>query len=66
MDPYSSERWILESHETLVSKAELRARLVPDVDREPGALSSWIAWRLRELADRIDGEGRQERLHSSA
>jgi iron complex transport system substrate-binding protein len=33
---------------------------------EPGALSSWIAGRLRGLADRLDGQGPQERLHSSA
>ena len=66
MDPYSLERWILESHKAVVSEAERRSRLLPDSDREPGALSSWIAWRLRELADRLDGEGRQERLRSSA
>jgi hypothetical protein len=66
MDPYTSERWILETHEAVMSKAELRARLAPETAGEPGAVSSWIAGRLRRLADRLDGESRQERLHSSA
>jgi hypothetical protein len=66
MDPYTFEHWILESHEAVVNEAERRARLVPEATGEPGALSSWIAWRLRGLADRLDGQGLQERLHSSA
>ena len=54
MNPYTSERWLLERHEAVVREAELRARLLPDVDRSPG-LNTWMAGRLRELADRLDG-----------
>jgi hypothetical protein len=66
MNPYTSERWILETHEAVVRKAERRARLAPEAAGDPGAVNRWLAWRLRGLADRLDGESRQERLHSSA
>lgn len=56
MDPYTSERWILERHESVVREAERRARLVPEAGGS-GALSSWVAGRLRELADRLEGQG---------
>lgn len=54
MDPYTSERFLLERHEAVVREAELRARLVPDIDQSPG-LNIWVAGRLRGLADRLDG-----------
>jgi hypothetical protein len=66
MDQYSWERWILERHEAVVNEAERRAQLMPEVAAEPGALSTSIAWLLRDLADRLDGQGRQERLRSNA
>ena len=66
MDLYTSERWILESHQGVISEAERRSRLAPEPAGKPGALTSWIAWRLRKLADRLDGEGHRERLRSSA
>ncbi|MHB8688503.1 MAG: hypothetical protein ACYDB4_15095 [Candidatus Dormibacteraceae bacterium] len=59
MDPYSSERWLLESHAAVVRKAEQRARLRPAADRSIG-VNAWLAGRLRDLADRMDGEGRLE------
>ncbi|HKB33330.1 MAG TPA: hypothetical protein VKF16_05635 [Candidatus Dormibacteraeota bacterium] len=65
MDPYSSERWLLERHEAILREAELRARLLPSVDQVPG-LNAWVAERLRGLADRLDGRGVQERLRPSA
>ena len=54
MDMYSSERLLLERHEAVVREAELRARLLPDLDQSPG-LNMWVAGRLRGLADRLDG-----------
>jgi hypothetical protein len=61
MDPYSSERWILENHDAVVRAAERKARLRPVAARST-ALSSWVAGRLRELADRLDdGQARLER-----
>jgi hypothetical protein len=60
MDPYTSERWILERHLSVVHEAERRARLVPEAAGS-GAFNGWIAGRLRELADRLDGRGRMER-----
>ncbi|MHB8587386.1 MAG: hypothetical protein ACYDA0_00880 [Candidatus Dormibacteraceae bacterium] len=60
LGPYTSERWILESHEAVVRAAERRARLKPEADR-PTALNGWVAGRLRQLADRLDGWVRLER-----
>jgi hypothetical protein len=54
MDPYTSERLLLERHEAIVREAELRARLLPDRDPSLG-LNTWMAGRLRGLADRLDG-----------
>jgi hypothetical protein len=54
MDLYPSERLLLERHEAVVREAELRARLLPDLDQSPG-LNTWMAERLRGLADRLDG-----------
>ena len=54
MDPYTSERLLLERHEAVVRESELRARLLPQIDLSTG-LNTWIAWRLRGLADRLDG-----------
>jgi hypothetical protein len=66
MDPYTSERWILESHEAVMKAAERRYRLAPPAG-ERDRVSSWIARRLRGLADRLDdGQGIQERLRPSA
>jgi len=59
MDPYTSERLLLERHEAVVRVAELRARLLPDIDESPG-FNTWMAGRLRGLADRLDGRGRLE------
>jgi hypothetical protein len=67
MDPYTSERWILETHQAVMREAERRARLAPEPAGEPGVVSSWIAWRLRELADRLDDRrGHSEKLRPSA
>ena len=66
MDPYTWERWILESHQAVTVEAERRSRLAPEAACETGAVSSWIAWHLRELADRLDGEGFHDRRRSSA
>ena len=46
MNPYTSERLLLERHEAIVREAELRARLLPGNDRSPG-INSWVAGRLR-------------------
>jgi hypothetical protein len=54
MDPYTSERLLLERHEAVIREAELRARLLRDIDQSPG-LNTWVAGRLRGLADRLDG-----------
>ena len=54
MDPYTYERWLLERHEAVVRAAELRARLLPDGNQSAG-LNTWVAGRLRGLADRLDG-----------
>jgi hypothetical protein len=60
MNPYASERWILESHEAVVREAELRSRLLPESERSVG-FNTWIAGRLRGLADRLDGRGSFEK-----
>ena len=60
MNPYSLERWILESHEGVVLEAERRARLLPEAEQSAG-LRSWLAGHLRDIADRLDGHGRLER-----
>lgn len=65
MDPYTSERWLLEKHEAVVRTAELRSRLLPGSDRATG-FNTWVAGRLRGLADRLEGRSVQERLRPSA
>lgn len=60
MDPYTSERLLLERHEAVVRESELRARLLPQIDQSAG-LNTWIARRLRGLADRLDGRHTFER-----
>ncbi|HXJ49602.1 MAG TPA: hypothetical protein VNF91_10580 [Candidatus Acidoferrum sp.] len=60
MDPYTSERLLLERHEHVVRTAELRSRLLPAGDRATG-LNTWVAGRLRGLADRLDGHGSFEK-----
>lgn len=60
MDPYTWERWILENHEAVIREAELRSRLLPQSERSAG-FNTWIAWRLRALADRLDGRGSFEK-----
>ena len=54
MDPFTSERFVLERHEAIIREAELRSRLLPENDRRIG-LNTWVAGRLRGLADRLDG-----------
>lgn len=54
MNPYTSERLLLERHKALIREAELRARLLPENDGRVG-LNTWVAGRLRGLADRLDG-----------
>jgi hypothetical protein len=54
MDRYTSERLLLERHEAIIREAELRSRLVPEHDSNAG-LNTWVAGRLRGLADRLDG-----------
>jgi hypothetical protein len=53
MDPYTSERLMLEAHRTMIRIAEERSRLLPEATRAP--LRWWMAGRLRTLADRLDG-----------
>lgn len=65
MDPYTSERWLLEKHEAVVRSAELRSRLLRGGDQATG-FKTWMAGRLRGLADRLEGHGVQERLRTSA
>jgi len=60
MDPYTSERWMLERHEHVVRTAELRSRLLTAGDRASG-LNIWVASRLRGLADRLEGHGSFEK-----
>jgi len=60
MNPYTSERLLLERHNAIVREAEVRARLLPGSDRSPG-IKSWVAVRLRGLADRLDGRAAFER-----
>ena len=60
MNPYSMERWIRERHEGIVREAERRTRLVPEAEQS-AVLRSWLAGRLRDIADRLDGHGRLER-----
>jgi RecB family exonuclease len=60
MNPYTSERWILESHQAVVREAERRARLLPESERSAG-FNTWIAGRLRGLADRLDGRASFEK-----
>jgi hypothetical protein len=61
MDLYPSERLLLERHEAVVREAELRARLLPDLDQSP-SLKTWMAGRLRGLADRLDGRPSFEKV----
>jgi hypothetical protein len=60
MDPYLSEHLMQERHAAFLREAELLARLVPARSERVG-LNSWFAWRLRGLADRLDGQGRFEK-----
>jgi hypothetical protein len=60
MDPYTSERLLLERHGAVLREAEMRARLLPEVDESAG-LNTWIAGRLRGLADRLDGRASFEK-----
>ena len=61
MDHYTPERLILEAHRTMARVAEERSRLVPESERMPfrgpirSPIRSWMAGRLRMLADRLDG-----------
>jgi len=45
---------MLEKHEHVVRTAELRSRLLLAGDRA-GGLNTWVAGRLRGLADRLEG-----------
>ena len=60
MDPYLSELLMQDRHAALLREAELQARLAP-ARRERAGLNAWFAWRLRGLADRLDGQGRFEK-----
>jgi hypothetical protein len=59
MDLYTAERLLLERQEAVAREAELVSRLLPEGDRSAG-FNTWIAGRLRGLADRLDGRGRFE------
>jgi hypothetical protein len=59
MDVYTSERLLLERHAAVVREAERRARLLPDIDQSLG-FNTWVAMRLRGLADRLEGRGHLE------
>jgi hypothetical protein len=58
MDPYTGERWMIERHEAMIRAAEARSRLLGT--RRPERVSSWLAVRLRLLADRLEGDARLE------
>ena len=60
MNPYLSEHLMQERHAALIREAEILAHLVP-ARRERSGLNTWFAWRLRGLADRLDGQGRFEK-----
>lgn len=61
MNPYTAERWILERHEAVVREAELRSRLLPEPEPSANGFNTWIAGRLRGLADRLDGRAAFEK-----
>jgi hypothetical protein len=58
MDTYTGERWMLERHQEMICAAETRSRLLGT--RRPERVSSWLAVRLRRLADRLEGDARLE------
>jgi len=60
MNPYLAEHLMQERHAAFLREAELLARVAP-AKSEPAGLNSWFAWRLRGLADRLDGQGRFEK-----
>lgn len=51
MHPYQVERWVLERHLEMIKAAERRSRLSPEA---PLAVRTWVAGRLRSMADRLD------------
>lgn len=61
MDPYSMERWILQRHEAMIRTAELRSR-VGAIEPHRPRMSLWLASSLRQIADRLDGQSRLERV----
>jgi hypothetical protein len=52
MDHYSAERLLLDENRRRIREAERRALLTAT---SSVSLRAWMAWRLRSLADRIDG-----------
>lgn len=60
MDLYTSERLLLERHQAIAREAELHSRLLPESDASVG-LNTWVAERLRRLADRLDGHASFEK-----
>jgi hypothetical protein len=55
MDHYTAEKLYLERGRRVAEAAERRARLRPASARRPAR--TWLAWRLRRLADRLDHPG---------
>jgi hypothetical protein len=60
MNPYLAEHLMQERYAAFIREAELLARLAPARSERTG-LNAWFAWRLRGLADRLDGQGRFEK-----
>lgn len=52
MHPYHVEQWVLDRHLDMIKAAERRSRLNPET---PLAVRTWMAGRLRSMADRLDG-----------
>jgi len=60
MDPYTSERLLLERQREIARAAETRARHLPETASMPRRM--WIAGRLRALADRLEGQPQLQRV----
>ncbi|HSS62735.1 MAG TPA: hypothetical protein VLK30_14875 [Candidatus Limnocylindrales bacterium] len=63
MDLYTEEKLLLERHRRLIEEAERRARLDP---MPSVTLRTWMAARLRLLADRLEGAPLAQRQRPTA
>ncbi len=53
MNLYTAERLVLDRHQAMLRDAELRARLLGS--RPRSRAPAWVARRLRDMADWLDG-----------